>query len=81
MSITLTTEKDDYEFSNGEWYAITAMGAAFGEIDTPWNGCHDMAKCYSKEQLEKLAMRARQIGKSAETLEMMAVEGGIVSAR
>lgn len=80
MSVTLKTKKDSYEMSNGEFCAITAMGAAFSEIDKPWNGCHDMVECYSKEQLERLAMRARQLGKSAEVLEMMASDGGIVSA-
>jgi len=81
MSITLKTKNDEYEFSNGEWSAITAMGAAFSEIPEQWNGCHDCAANFSKEQLKKLAMRAKQIGRSAEILEMMAIDGGIISAR
>lgn len=81
MSITIETKEDEYEFSNGEWAAITAMAAVFGEIEKPWNCCHDQAEHYTKEQLKRMASRAKQIGRAASVLDMMSTDGGIVSAR
>lgn len=78
MSVKLTAPNgEEYDTSNGEWLAITAMGEAFGILHK-WNACHNCRTFYTPEELQKLAYRARQIGKAADRLEEMAEDGGVL---
>lgn len=61
------------DLANGEWKALTAIGCFLdGDHRVPlWNGCHD-SQPYTREQIDRIAARLKQLATHIETLEAIA---------